>query len=288
MYVYIFTAAIILLFLIYITWKPKVIAVEMHMLQKGPFEEVIKSDGRFRSKEKYTVTAFAEGLLSRVEIKAGDRVLKGQKLADLTWDKNIVVKSPIDGVVSKVYRESEGPIYRGEAIIEIINPEKLEIVAELLTTDAVKVQKGNLVRIENWGGPTILEAVITKISKAGYTKLSALGVEEERTEIISELKKTQKAALEQLGNNFHIDVTIVISRDENVLKVPIGALFKDADLWAVYKVINGKASLTHIEFDKKSFDEAVVSRGLNEGDTVIMYPGDLIKNGTHVKLQKNP
>lgn len=288
MYIYIFTAAIILLFLTYVTWKPKVIAVEMFTVQKGPFEEVIKSDGRFRSKEKYTVTAFAEGILSRVEIKVGDPVFKGQKLADLTWDKNIKVRSPIDGVVSKVFRESEGPIYRGEAIVEIINPEKLEIVAELLTTDAVKVQKGNLVKVENWGGPTVLEAIITKISKAGYTKISALGVEEERTEIISELKKSQAASLEQLGNNFHIDVTIVVSKNENALKVPIGALFKDADQWAVYKVMNKKAILTHIEIDKKSFDEAVVIRGLNEGDTVILYPGDLIKNGTRVKLQKAP
>lgn len=285
-YIYFFSIIIPLLILIYFIWRPKVIAVETVIAHKGSFEDVIKSDGRIRSKEKYTITAFADGTLSRVKVKVGDSVKKGEKLAELIWDYNVAIKSPTDGVISKVFRESEGPIFRGAAILEIVNPNKLEVVVELLTTDAVKVQMGNLVRIENWGGDSALEALVAKKSLAGYTKLSALGVEEERTEIIAELKPPQRATITQLGDNFHIDATVVLSKIESTLKIPIGALFKDADKWAVYKIINGKARLTHVAVDKKSFDEAMVTSGLSEGDTLILYPGDLIKDGTPVKSQK--
>lgn len=284
---YIFIAIVVLGGLIYLVRRPTKISVEAATAKIGVFEDIIKSDGRFRAKERYTLSAYASGNLSRVDLKIGDRVAKGKLLAVLDWDYKMNIKSPIDGVVSKVYRESAGPIVRGEPVIEVVNPKNLEIVIELLTTDAVRVRKGNFVRVDNWGGENQLEAQVIKKSAAGFTKISALGVEEERTEITAELIKAAPDETAHIGDNFHVDLSIVISQEKDVLKIPIGALFKFEDRWAVYTVVNNKARLTLIDIQDKNYEEVWVKAGLKEGETVILYPGDLIKDGSVIFIAKH-
>lgn len=285
--IYFILAAIVLASLIFYVTRQKKITVDVAQVKAGTFEDIIKSDGFFRAKERYTVSVYATGNIGRLEVKVGDHVNKGQVLAVLDWDYKMKIVSPIDGVVTKIFRESAGPINRGEPVVEIANPKNLEVVAELLTMDAVRVQNGNLIRIDNWGGKEKLTAKVVKKSAAGFTKVSALGVEEERTEVVAHLNTSESEILNQIGDNFHMDLSIIVSQAQDALKIPIGALFKFEDRWAVFTVVDNKARLTPIEIHNKNYEEAWVKFGLKTDDTVILHPGDLIKDGVVVVVTQN-
>ncbi len=277
-------AAVVLAYIIAI---PRPVTVEITQARKKTFRETIQSDGILRSKERFIVPAFADGDIKRVSLKVGDRVKKGQTVAELFWDvKYEPVRSPIDGVISKVFRESAGPIRRGEPIVEVINPEKLEAIVEILTNEATRVKPGNPALVEGWGENIPLQARVTRVSKAGFTKQSALGVEEEKTEISLDLLTLPKKILERLGSNFHIEVSIEIGQEHNALVIPVGALFRNGENWAVYVVRGERAHLTQVTVGARSQGDAVIENGLNAGDSVIVFPGDLVKDGTRVRMPR--
>lgn len=274
--------------LIYGVAIPRAIDAELTLVRRGRFQEVIKTDGRLRSKDRFIVSAFADGDIKRVDFKIGDPVKKGEPVTKLYWDiKYEPVKSPITGVISKVFRESAGPIRRGEPIVEVVDPAKLEVVIELLTTDAARVSPKNPVKITGWGGETAIQGEVVRVSKAGFTKPSALGVEEERTEVIVDLKHAKKDLLSRVGSNFHVDVEIVISSQEGALIIPIGAIFRSGSEWAVYQILGGRARLRLIQIARRGNDEVMIEKGLEEGDQVILYPNDLIKDGTRIREMKS-
>jgi len=258
--------------------------VEAATVKRGEFIEEILADGFFRAKNRYTVTAFAEGDIKRVDLRAGDVLKKGQPITELFWDVRYVpVRSPINGVITKVFRESAGPVHRGDPIIEVVDPNDLEIVAELLTTDAARVKVGNLAIASGWGEGKTINTQVSKISKAGFVKISALGVEEERTEVIMYPEKQSISELGKLGHTFHTQLVIQVSQLDSVLKIPTGALIRDGSFWAVYKIENNKARLQHVTPSVRGNEEVVITGGLREGDTVINYPGDLVKDGVAVR-----
>lgn len=278
-------AILIIAIALYASFKTPEIAVEAVRVSKGTFIDEIDADGYFRAKHRYTVTAFAEGDINRVDLKVGDSLKKNQTITELYWDVRYEpVRSPIAGVITKVFRESAGPIRRGEAIIEVVDPRELEIVAELLTTDAAKIKQGNLALALGWGGIKPISSRVTKISKAGFIKTSALGVEEERTEVIMEPVGLSLEDREKLGHTFHTQVSIQVARIDAALKIPTGSILRDGSRWAVYQVLDGKARLQHIIPVIRGNEEVVVAGGLKEGDLVINYPGDLVKNGALVKV----
>lgn len=267
----------------FIVLRPKVIKVEMAKVLRGTFTEEILSDGYFRAKNRYNVTAFAEGDIKRINFKVGDILKKNQTITELFWDVNYVpVKSPIAGVITKIFHESAGPIHRGDPIVEVVDPSELEIVAELLTTDAARLKVGSPVKATGWGDAKDIMATVTIISKAGFIKISALGVEEERTEVIMEPEELPGEVKKKLGNNFHTQLNIQVSKLESSLKIPTGAVVRQGSNWAVYQVIDGVAHLKPIILSLHGNEEVVISDGLKEGDVVINYPGDLIKEGTSV------
>lgn len=186
------------------------------------------------------MTAFADGDLRRVTLRVGDPVKKGDPVARLLWDYEKELKSPVDGVVSRVFRETAGPIQQGTPILEIADTDRLEVVAEFLTSDAVRLRAGMPLRVDGWGGDTPLVSRVANVSRAGYTKTSALGVEEERTDVRGDLADTPPDILARLGNNYHVDVTVVVSTETAALTVPLGALFREGEAWAVYRVEAGR------------------------------------------------
>lgn len=286
---YIVAFVVIALFLagIFLVLRPKVIQVEIAKVLRGNFTEEILSDGYFRAKKRYTVTAFAEGDIKRIDFKEGDALKKNQVITELFWDLEYVpVKSPITGVVTKIFHESAGPIHRGEAIIEVVDPSELEIVAELLTTDAARVKVGVPVKVTGWGDSKVIQATVTKISKAGFRKISALGVEEERTEVIIAPEELPSEIKEKLGHTFHTQLNIQVSKIDSALKIPTGAIMRQGSGWGVYQVIDGVAHLKLINLSLHGNEEAVVIEGLKEGDLVINYPSDKIKEGISV-TEKN-
>lgn len=263
--------------------QPKTVAVEMHTLARGPFDETLVTEGKIRSRDRLTVYAQASGNIESLKVKLGDPVKKGQLITRLDWDRTILVTSPMDGVISKLNRDSAGPVMRGEPIFEVSNVSDLEVVAELLTPDAVRLSPGGEVKVLNWGGEGVLPARISRVSRAGMVKTSALGVEEERTEVHANFDRIPTELQSRLGDNYHVDITFMISHEADALAVPLGALFRSRERWAVFVVDGGRARLREISISKKNDQQAMVAEGLRAGERVILFPGDKIREGMRVR-----
>lgn len=268
--------------LFFILLRPESIPVETAIASIGPFEETVQEDGITRIREKFTVLAPVSGILRRVEIHPGDSVRRKGRLATIQWDRDVPVLSPSSGRVLRVIRENAGPIEMGAPILEVGDPSSLEIVVDLLTADAVRVHPGTPVRIERWGKNEPLEGKVQVVEPAAYTKVSALGVEEQRVNVIVHIT-TPVEIWKNLGDQFRVDCTFILSRQENVLRVPSGALFRDKEGWALFRVVKGRVEKTAVRTSARGAINAVIEEGVKEGDEVIVYPGDKVKNGVRVK-----
>jgi HlyD family secretion protein len=193
----------------------------------------------------------------------------------------LALRSPVDGIVLRVLHESEAPVAAGTPLIEIGNPDQLEIVADLLSTDAVNVQPGFRALISGWGGTTPLEGRVRRVEPAGFTKISALGVEEQRVNVLIDFG-TEGEGAPNLGDGYHVEASVIVSERTGVLKVPTSALFRTRDAWAVFAVRDGKAASTLVQVGQHNAIEAEVLSGLSEGDYVIVHPGDAIADGIRV------
>lgn len=279
---YIVTAVLFVSF-IFILAKPRPVDVEAMRISPGIFEETIVSDGRVRAKTRQTVYAKATGTLEKIQIKLGDRLDANQVVGVLEWDIRKNVVSPITGVVTKVFRDSAGPINRGEPIFEVSAVDELEVVTELLTTDAIRLDKNSSAKITNWGGTGELTANVKKISRAGAMKVSPLGVEEERTEVVLELTQVSPEIAGKLGDNYHVEIKFLVSRLQNVMTVPLGAIFREGTNWAVFKIVKGSAQTQKIQVGLRNNESVVVTEGLAVGDEVVIFPGEKVKSGLKVK-----
>jgi HlyD family secretion protein len=193
----------------------------------------------------------------------------------------IDVRAPVDGVVLGRLRESESIVPAGEPLVAIGDPRQLEIVAEILSTDAVQIRAGARATIEHWGGERTLAATVRRIEPAGFTKISALGVEEQRVNVVLDLVDDGEACTLQ-GDAYRVDARIVTWEARHVLKVPTSALIRDDTRWAVYVADAGRARRTIVEVGRQTGLEAEVTSGLSDGAVVIVYPGDLVRDGARI------
>ncbi|UCF66526.1 MAG: HlyD family efflux transporter periplasmic adaptor subunit [Acidobacteriota bacterium] len=198
----------------------------------------------------------------------------------------ISLRSPIDGVVLRRLRESEAVVAAGEPLIEVGKPEEIEIVADYLSADAVKIRPGDRVLIEEWGGERSLEGRVRRVEPSGFMKISALGVEEQRVNVVIDFVDPPESR-PGLADGFRVELRIVLWEGDDVLQVPTGSLFRDADEWAVFAVENGKARLRRVEIGRQGGLVAEVISGLEEGDQVILHPGDSIVDGLRVTPRPN-
>ena len=220
-------------------------------------------------------------------------------------DRAISLRSPISGVVLRRLRESEAIVPSGEPLLEVADPEKLEIVSDMLSTDAVQIDEGDPALIEQWGGDRVLNGTVRRVEPYGFTKISALGVEEQRVNVIVDFDDVRDA-WEALGDGYRVEIAVVIWEEDDVLKVPSSSLFRDGEEWAVYTVerevrtageaaesgspsepvqdaaIAARAALRRIEVGRRNAREAQVLSGLSEGNLVIAYPGDQIQDGAEI------
>ncbi|MGB2713199.1 MAG: efflux RND transporter periplasmic adaptor subunit [Vicinamibacterales bacterium] len=199
-----------------------------------------------------------------------------------TLGRVVTVTAPVDGVVLKRMRESESVVPPGDPLLEIGDPRQLEIVSDLLSTDAVRVRPGARSIVEQWGGDKSLEARVRRVEPAGFTKISALGVEEQRVNVVLDFVSPSTASA-LLGDAYRVEIRIVIWEAAKVLKVPTSALFREGDLWAVYWFDAGRARRTVVELGHQTAQEAEVTSGLTEGTRVILHPGDTLADGARVK-----
>ncbi|MBI4748238.1 MAG: efflux RND transporter periplasmic adaptor subunit [Acidobacteria bacterium] len=192
----------------------------------------------------------------------------------------IEVRSPVAGKVLRVIEESERIVTAGTPLVEISNPSNLEIVIDVLSTDAVRILPGTPVTISGWGNETRLKAQVRLIEPSAFTKISALGVEEQRVNVIADFQEPQS----QLGDGYRVEASIVIWENSNVAKVPASALFRVGTNWAVFVVEDGKVIRRQIEIGHRNTFEAEALNGLLPGTFVVLHPSNQLQDGTLVEV----
>ncbi|MCB1308145.1 MAG: HlyD family efflux transporter periplasmic adaptor subunit [Leptospiraceae bacterium] len=275
-------AGVFLLTLIYLGIRPDTISVEAAPVVRGAFEETITEDGVTRIREKFTILAPVSGVLQRVTTHPGDEIRSGQPVATIRWDYLRPVQAPAGGRVLRVLREDAGPIEMGTPIMEIGDPGSLEIVLDLLSADAVRARPGDIVRIQRWGGHTALEGKVRLIEPHALTRVSALGVEEQRVNALIDITSPPEE-WSTLGDNFRVECTLILTREDNALKIPSGAVFREGDDWGVFYIDDDVARKQRVEILARNPEEVMIDDSLEEGTQVIVYPGDQIQDGVPVE-----
>ena len=192
----------------------------------------------------------------------------------------IPLYSPVDGVVMRRLQESETVVPAGQPLLEIGNVGDLEIVSDLLSSAAVRVRAGQRVLIEQWGGDTPLGGRVRRVEPSGFTKISALGVEEQRVNAIVDFEDPPKDRA--IGDGYRVEVRIIVSSRDNVLKVPVSSLIRQGSDWALYVVENDRASRRIVQVGERNGLEAEIAGGLSGGERIIVYPSDAITDGVKV------
>jgi HlyD family secretion protein len=189
------------------------------------------------------------------------------------------IKAPVTGRILRVLAESEQVVQAGTPLVEIGDPQDIEIMAEVLSRDAVEIRPGAAAVIDNWGGPP-LAATVKRVDPSAVTKVSALGIEEQRVAVILDL--VGEAGRGSLGDGFRVVARITVWEGKGLVAVPVAALFRQGGDWAVYVVSNGRAELRLLELGRRNSQYSDVTKGLAVGDTVILHPSDQMADGVAV------
>jgi len=194
----------------------------------------------------------------------------------------IAVRAPVEGSVLGIPHKDEGVVEAGRPLIEIGNPRALEVEVDVLSSDAVRIRPGTTVHFDRWGGDGLLEGKVRTVEPTGFTKVSALGVEEQRVLVITDI--TSALALwEKLGDGYRLEASFLLWEGDDILQVPASALFRYEDGWAVFAVEGGRAKRRTVTVGRRNGLVAQILSGLAEGETVIPHPSDQIEDGTRVR-----
>jgi HlyD family secretion protein len=224
--------------------------------------------------------AVAESSLKQAEAELREfSVTPGNAHSALT---PVEVRTPVTGRVLRVFEESARVVNAGTPLLELGNPAELEAVLEVLSRDGAGIAPGTKVELEHWGGAQPLQARVRLVEPAAFTKISALGVEEQRVNVVVDLL-TPVAERQSLGDNFRVEGRIVVWEESRALKVPSGVLFRRGREWAAFVLAGEHVELRAVQTGRTSGSETQVVSGLREGEEVILYPGDRLQNGQRVQ-----
>jgi HlyD family secretion protein len=257
--------------------------------ERDRYERLFKMGGisrqTYEQTEKAEITSARELEASRSRAKAAAYEVELSRARLLTAEKSqgkteglILVPSPVSGRVLKIQEKSERVVSVGTPLLVLGDPTRLEVVVDVLSSEAVKVQPGMAVILENWGGDRPLRARVRLIEDQGFTKVSALGIEEQRVNVVADFVDPPGP----LGDDYRVEARIIIWEGQNILKVPAGALFRSGTDWAVFAVGNGRAKKQIVEVGRRTPREAELMKGLKEGDWVISHPTNQIEEGTKI------
>lgn len=230
-----------------------------------------------QSRAEHAAARFALDL-ARAQQQAASALLdqQGQDSAG-----GLEVRAPVAGVVLARLRESAGPVAVGDVLLEIGDPASLEIEVDLLSADAVRVTSGMPVRLHRWGGESTLDAKVRRVEPVGFTKISALGVEEQRVWVLSDFVSPPEA-WQRLGDGYRVDAEFILSAGP-ALVVPGGALYRRGEDWALYVIDDGRAQERRVRVGRRSGLDAEILDGVRAGETVIVHPDDRVSAGTRVQ-----
>ena len=196
--------------------------------------------------------------------------------------ERVAIRSPVTGRVLRVIRRSEGVVDSGEPLIEVGDPAALEVEVDVLSSDAVRIAPGTLVHFTRWGGDADLLGRVRVVEPAGFTKISALGVEEQRVWVIVDITSPPEQ-WQRLGDGYRVVASFVLWQGDDVLQVPAGALFRHGDGWAVFVVSGDRAVRRGVSLGHRSADAAQVIDGLTSGERVVLHPSNRVEDGTRVR-----
>ena len=195
------------------------------------------------------------------------------------------VAAPVSGLVLRVAQESETIVQPGTPLLDVGDPRDLEIVVDVLSTDAVEIRPGAEVTIVHWGGPAALSGRVRRVEPAAFTKVSTLGVEEQRVNVLIDIVSPAEQWA-SLGDAYQVDAQIVVFTLDDAIIIPAGALFRRGDQWKVFVVKDGRAQIRDVQLLRRSGRFAAIASGLKQDDVVIVYPGDRVASGVRVGVRK--
>jgi HlyD family secretion protein len=232
--------------------------------------------------EEYRAAQFGREIASFELEVARSALLYAQGETEIDDRARMALQSPIDGVVLRVMQESVAVVMPGTPLIEVGNPTDLEVVIDVLSTDGVNIEPGQRVIIEHWGKPAPLAGVVRLVEPSAFTKISALGIEEQRVNVIADFV-TPELERASLGDGFRVEAKIVIWEHDAVLQIPTSAAFRTGEQWSVFLInVDDVVTMRAIETGRRSGRTTEVLDGLVEGDRVILHPSDQLSEGTHI------
>lgn len=194
----------------------------------------------------------------------------------------VEVQAPVDGAILAVHQKSEGVVQPGQPLVAVGDPRALEVMVEVLSTDAVQIGPGTRVRFERWGGEQPLDGRVRVVEPVGFTKVSALGVEEQRVRIIADLT-SPPAQWERLGDGYRVEAQFIVWEGADVLRVPSSALFREGEGWAVFVAQDDEAELRRVEIGHRAGLQTEIVSGLEAGEQVIPHPDDDLEDGASIE-----
>lgn len=251
----------------------------------GTFAPQALEDAEFalRMRQQELASAHFADKVAREDARSA-RVTLGSEGAAGVRNKHLVVLAPVSGTVLRVHQKSAGVVQVATPLLEVGNPEELEVVADLLTTDAVRVKGGTPVQITGWGGERRLAGRVRRVEPSGFTRPSALGVDEQRVNVVIALTEPREHWAE-LADGYHVEARIVLWEGKDVLKVPQGAVFRRGDGWAAFRVQDGRAHLAPLQLGHRGGTEVEIVFGLAAGDAVAIHAADGVKDRVKVEAR---
>lgn len=242
------------------------------------------------SKESYEIARKEAGVLQKEAEAARSGVAAaryGYEALESRVDSRLMSKavhalSPVDGKILRVHEKSERVVNAGTPLLDIGDPSSLEIVIDLLSSDAVRVRPGCRVIVTDWGGPSDVDAFVKTVEPAAFTKISALGIEEKRVNIIAAMKHYEPL----MGDNFRVQAKIVLEEKASVLQVPVSSLFRGKSAWEVFVIEKGRAVRRPVVTGMRGIWRAEITRGLSSGDRVVVHPTNDLQDGMRVKIKE--
>ncbi len=256
-------------------------------------DQLEDSEARYRRASERIRSARYEQEIAQFELQQAEAALLRSKpqAENVVGENNangwtFEIASPIDGRVLRVFQESSNVVTAGTSLLELGDPQDLEVEIDVLSSDAVKIRPGTLVLLEHWGGAKALEGRVRLVEPAGFTKISTLGVEEQRVNVIVDLVATASER-PNLGDGFRVEARIVVDEKEDAIKVPASALFRTVDGWALFVAKDNKAKQVPVDVGLQNGLEAEVlatgeSAAIKPGDLIIVHPSDRLSDGAAI------
>jgi HlyD family secretion protein len=218
---------------------------------------------------------------SRAAAAAADVARLRAALSDAARGAPLEVRSPVSGRVLRVHEQSQRAVMAGTPLLDVADPGGMEVVVEVLSSEAVRVRPGQTILLEGWGGSDTLRATVRTVGPGAFTRVSALGVEEQRVEVVGDVGAPPAG----LGDGYRVSAHIVVWDEPSQRRIPVAALFRQDGDWSTFTVVAGRVGLNKVQIGERSTEWGQLTGGLSEGDTVVLYPSDRVREGVMVKAR---